>query len=75
MPHYTFSLHHHHKARFGSSYKHLSSYLFDHLFRVLVHGFDEGADVLRLHVGVNAVAEVGDVAPCAETLQHLLHDV
>ena len=36
--------------------------------------FDEGADVLWVHVGVEAVAQVGDVAPCAETLQHLLHN-
>lgn len=52
-----------------------SSLLLDHLFRVLVHCFHEGAHVLRLHVGVEAVAQVGDVAPWAETLQHLLHDL
>lgn len=42
---------------------------------MLVHGVDEGADVLRVHVGVQAVAEVGDVAPGSETLQHLPHHV
>lgn len=42
---------------------------------MLVHSFDEGTDVLRLHVGVHAVAEVSDVALCAKTLQHRLHDV
>lgn len=40
-----------------------------------VHSFHEGAHVLRVHVGVKAVAQVGDVALRAETLQHLLHDV
>ncbi len=57
------------------TYAHLSLHLFDHLFRVLVHSFDKGAHVLWFHVGVKAVAQVGDVAPRAETLQHLLHDV
>lgn len=42
---------------------------------MLVNGVDEGADALRVHVGVKAVAQVGDVAPGAETLQHLLHNV
>lgn len=46
-----------------------------HLFRVLVHGFDEGAHVLRVHVRVKAMTQVGDVAPGAKTLHHLLHDV
>lgn len=54
---------------------HPSLLLFDHLFRVLVHSFDEGTHVLWFHVGVKAMAQVGDVAPGAETLQHLLHDV
>lgn len=53
---------------------HPSLHLFNHLFRVLVHCFDEGAHVHRVHVGVKAVAQVGDVALCAETLQHTLHD-
>lgn len=53
---------------------HPSLHLFDHLFRVLVHSFDKGAHVLGVHVGVKAVAQVGDVALRAETLQHLLHD-
>lgn len=53
---------------------HPSLHLFYHLFRVLVHCFDEGAHVLRVHVGVKAVAKVGDVALCAKTLQHPLHD-
>lgn len=50
-------------------------HLLDHEFGVLVHGFHEGADVLRLHVGVEAVAQVGDVASGAEARHHLLHDV
>lgn len=53
---------------------HPSLHLFYHLLRVLVHCFDEGAHVLRVHVGVKAVAQVGDVALRAETLQHPLHD-
>lgn len=53
---------------------HPSLHLFDHLLRVLVHSFDKGAHVLGVHVGVKAVAQVGDVALRAETLQHLLHD-
>lgn len=53
-------------------FTHSSLHLFDHLFRVLMHGLDKGADVLRVHVGVKAVAQIGDVAPCAKTLQHLL---
>lgn len=40
-----------------------------------MHSCDEGAYVLWVHVGVEAVAQVGDVPPCAETLQHLLHYV
>lgn len=42
---------------------------------MLVHSFHEGADILRVHVGVKAVAQVGNVTPCAETLHHLLHNV
>lgn len=49
--------------------------MFDHLFRVLMHGLDKGAHVLRVHVRVKAVAQIGDVAPCAKTLQHLLHGI
>lgn len=52
-----------------------SSLLLHHLFGVPVHCFHEGAHVLGLHVGVEAVAQVGDVAPRAEPLQHLLHDL
>lgn len=52
-----------------------SLYLLHHLFRVLVHRIHEGAHVLGVHVGVKTVAQVGDVAPRAETLQHLLDDV
>lgn len=52
-----------------------ASQLFEHLLRMSVHSFHEGAHVLRVHVGVKAVAQVGDVALRAEALQHLLHDV
>lgn len=52
-----------------------ASQLFEHLFRMSVHSFHKGAHVLRVHVGVKAVAQVGDVALRAEALQHLLHDV
>lgn len=52
-----------------------ASQLFQHLFGMSMHSFHEGAHVLRVHVGVKAVAQVGDVALRAETLQHLLHDV
>lgn len=41
---------------------------------MLVYGLHEGAHVLGLHVRVEAVAQVGDVALRPETLQHLLHD-
>lgn len=50
-------------------------YLRAHLFGMLVHSLHEGAHVLRVHVRVKAVAQVGDVALRAKTLQHLLHDV
>lgn len=40
-----------------------------------MHRLDEGPHALRLHVGVEAVAQVGDVAPGAEALQHLLDDL
>lgn len=50
-------------------------YLCAHLSGMLVHSFHEGAHVLRVHVRVKAMAQVGDVAPRAKTLQHLLHDV
>lgn len=53
----------------------MSSCLFDCEFRVLVHGFDEGTDVLWVHVGVKAVAEVSDVALPPKTLQHFLHNL
>lgn len=46
----------------------------EHVFRMSVHRFHEGAHALRVHVGVEAVAQVGDVAFGAEALQHLLHD-
>ncbi|TNN55748.1 hypothetical protein EYF80_034048 [Liparis tanakae] len=51
------------------------SLMLHHAFGVQVHGLHEGAHVLRVHVRVEAVAQVGDVAPRAEALQHLLHDV
>lgn len=53
----------------------ITLHLFDDALRVLVHGLDEGAHVLRVHVGVQAVAQVGDVAPRAEALHHLLHNL
>lgn len=49
--------------------------MLQHAFGVQVHGLHEGAHVLRVHVRVEAVAQVGDVAPRAEALQHLLHNV
>lgn len=53
----------------------LQLYLCAHLFGMLVHSIHECAHVLRVHVGVKAVAQVGDVALLAKTLQHLLHNV
>lgn len=50
-------------------------YLCAHLFGMLVHSFHEGAHILRVHVRVKAMAQVGDVALRAKTLHHLLHDV
>lgn len=50
-------------------------HLFDQKFGVLVHGFHEGADVLWLHVRIEAVAQVCDVALGAEARHHLLHDL
>jgi len=38
-----------------------------------VHGLHKGTHVLRAHVWVEAVAQVGDVALGPESLQHLLH--
>lgn len=40
-----------------------------------MHSLDEGADALRVHVRVKAMAQVGDVASSAKTFQHLLHNV
>lgn len=50
-------------------------YLCAHLFGMLVHSFHEGAHILRVHVRVKAMAQVGDVALRAKTLHHLLRDV
>lgn len=42
---------------------------------VRVHGLHERAHVLGIHVGVQPVAEIGDVAPGAERLHHRLYDL
>lgn len=42
---------------------------------VRVNGLHKSAHTLRIHVWVQTVAEVGDVAPSAERLHHRLYNI
>lgn len=52
-----------------------SSLEFEELTRVAVDGLHESPHALRVHVGVETVAQVGDVTTCAKRFQHLLHNL
>ena len=42
---------------------------------VLVDGFDEGGDVIGVHVRIDSVAEVGDPSAAAELVDHFADQV
>ena len=44
----------------------------DHFLAVLVNEIYENFDVLRVHVRIDAVTQVGDVVPVAELEKHVL---
>lgn len=48
---------------------------FEELTGVAVDSLHEGTHALRVHVGVEAVAQVGDVAARAKRFQHLPHNL
>lgn len=52
-----------------------SSLELEELTGMAMDGFHEGTHTLRVHVWVETVAQVGDVASRAEPFQHLLHDL
>lgn len=52
-----------------------SSLEFEELTRVAVDCLHKGPHALRVHVRVEAMAQVGDVATCAKRFQHLLHNL
>ena len=43
------------------------------VFRVHVNRVDECFEMIRIHVGIHAMAQVGNVALSAKLLQHVLH--